>query len=79
MLRDTCGGLKEKRRGGRPLRSLKQHRAILRAVEARNPEEAELRMREHITEMEQLAFATTEWHSGAANPATPAPDSGVAK
>ena len=44
--------------GGRPIRSLKQHRAILRSIETRDPEMAERRMREHIAEMEQLAFAT---------------------
>lgn len=65
--------------GGRPLRSLKQHRAILRAVEARDPETAELRMREHITEMEGLAFATKEWRSGTADPASPPPDLGVSE
>ena len=65
--------------GGRPLRSLKQHRAILRAVEARDPETAELRMREHITEMEGLAFATKEWRSGTADPASSSPDLGVSE
>ena len=65
--------------GGRPLRSLKQHRAILRAVEARDPETAELRMREHITEMEGLAFATKEWRSGTADPASPPPELGVSE
>jgi GntR family transcriptional regulator, transcriptional repressor for pyruvate dehydrogenase complex len=47
--------------GGRPPRSLKQHRAILRAIESRDPRAAEQKMREHITEMEQLVFTTQEW------------------
>lgn len=46
------------RTGGRPIRSLKQHKAIVRAIEARDPAAAERRMREHITEMEKLVFAT---------------------
>ena len=64
---------------GRRLRSLKQHRAILRAVEARDPETADLRMREHITEMEGLAFATKEWRSETADPASSPPDLGVSE
>jgi GntR family transcriptional regulator, transcriptional repressor for pyruvate dehydrogenase complex len=55
--------------GGRPLRSLKQHRAILRAVESRDSETAEQRMIEHIQEMEGLAFAAQELRGGAADPA----------
>jgi len=43
---------------GRSARSLKQHKAILRAIEMRDPLAAEKRMREHITEMEQLVFST---------------------
>jgi GntR family transcriptional repressor for pyruvate dehydrogenase complex len=43
-------------RGGRPARSLKQHRAILRAIEARNPALAERRMREHVRDVEDMAF-----------------------
>lgn len=43
---------------GRTLRSMKQHKAILRAIESRDPLAAEKRMREHITEMEQLVFST---------------------
>ena len=42
----------------RPLSSLKQHKAILRAIEARDPLAAERRMREHIVGMEQLVFST---------------------
>ncbi len=44
--------------GGRPVSSLKQHKAILRAIEARDPQAAERRMREHITDMEKLVFST---------------------
>jgi GntR family transcriptional regulator, transcriptional repressor for pyruvate dehydrogenase complex len=50
--------------GGRPARSLKQHRAILRAIEGRDPRTAEQKMREHISEMEQLVFTTQEWPAG---------------
>jgi GntR family transcriptional repressor for pyruvate dehydrogenase complex len=65
--------------GGRPVRSLKQHRAILRAIEARDPEMAEQRMREHIVEMEQLAFTTKEWGGGADDPASHSLELGVAE
>ena len=44
--------------GGRPVSSLKQHKAVLRAIEARDPVAAERRMREHITGMEKLVFST---------------------
>jgi GntR family transcriptional regulator, transcriptional repressor for pyruvate dehydrogenase complex len=43
---------------GRSVSSLKQHKAIVRAIEARDPVAAERRMREHITGMEKLVFAT---------------------
>jgi len=43
---------------GRTLRSMRQHKAILRAIESRDPLAAEKRMREHINEMEQLVFST---------------------
>jgi GntR family transcriptional regulator, transcriptional repressor for pyruvate dehydrogenase complex len=46
---------------GRSARSMKQHRAILRAIEARDPAAAERRMREHIAEMQQLVFSTKGW------------------
>jgi GntR family transcriptional repressor for pyruvate dehydrogenase complex len=42
---------------GRTARSMRQHKAILRAIEARDPLAAEKRMREHINEMEQLVFS----------------------
>lgn len=44
--------------GSRSVSSLKQHKAILRAIEARDPAAAERRMREHIRGMENLVFAT---------------------
>ena len=50
---------------GRPVRSLKQHRAILRAIEIRNASLAALRMVEHIEEMEQLSFVSQRWSSTA--------------
>ena len=43
---------------GRSVSSLKQHKAIVRAIEARDPAAAERRMRAHITGMEKLVFAT---------------------
>jgi len=41
----------------RPARSLKQHRAILRAIEARNPRATERQMRDHIRDIEELVFS----------------------
>jgi GntR family transcriptional repressor for pyruvate dehydrogenase complex len=49
---------------GRSIRSLKQHKALLRAIETRDPAAAERHMREHITEMEKLVFSTQEWPVG---------------
>jgi len=43
---------------GRSLRSMKQHKAVLRAIETRDPVAAEKRMREHIAEMEEIVFST---------------------
>jgi DNA-binding FadR family transcriptional regulator len=59
--------------GGRSIRSLKQHKAILRAIETRDPAAAERHMREHITEMEQLVFSTQEWPAGSTAELTPSP------
>jgi GntR family transcriptional repressor for pyruvate dehydrogenase complex len=42
--------------GDRPGQSLKQHRAILRAIEARDASQAQRRMTEHIKSMEQRVF-----------------------
>jgi GntR family transcriptional repressor for pyruvate dehydrogenase complex len=41
----------------RRARSLKQHRAMLAAIEARDPRAAERLMREHIQDVEQLVFS----------------------
>jgi GntR family transcriptional repressor for pyruvate dehydrogenase complex len=59
--------------GGRSIRSLKQHKALLRAIETRDPAAAERHMREHITEMEQLVFSTQEWPAGSAADTTQGP------
>lgn len=45
---------------GRPSRSLKQHWAILEAIESRNPAAAERRMREHIRSIERLIFSSQQ-------------------
>jgi GntR family transcriptional repressor for pyruvate dehydrogenase complex len=45
-------------RGDRPTRSLKQHRAILQAIEERNSAMAERRMHEHIRSIERLVFSS---------------------
>jgi len=42
----------------RPKRSLRQHRAIVRAIEGRNSAAAERHMREHIQEIAELVFST---------------------
>jgi GntR family transcriptional repressor for pyruvate dehydrogenase complex len=55
---------------GRTMRSMRQHRAILRAIESRDPLAAEKRMREHITEMEQLVFTAQGQASESAGGAT---------
>jgi GntR family transcriptional repressor for pyruvate dehydrogenase complex len=44
----------------RPARSLKQHQAVLHAIEARNPLVAERRMREHIQAIERLVFSSEQ-------------------
>ncbi len=54
---------------GRSVTSLKQHKAIVRAIEARDPAAAERRMREHITGMEKLVFATQGFASESAGDA----------
>ena len=56
-----------KRRG----QSLRQHQAILRAIEARNPLVAEHRMREHIHAIERLVFSSEQQPTE--EPATTAP------
>jgi len=61
--------------GGRPPRSMKQHKAILRAIETRDPAAAERHMRDHIAEMEKLVFSSQEWpaRSAADSAASPLP------
>lgn len=61
---------------GRPARSLKQHRALLKAVEARDPKEAEKRMLVHLREMENLAFHSQPWPQPAAG-SDPEPGEGI--
>lgn len=46
--------------GGRPLMSLKQHSAVLEAIEARRSALAERRMRDHIRDIEKRVFAAQE-------------------
>lgn len=59
-------------RGGRPIRSYKQHQAILEAIETRNPRAAERRMREHIRSIERLIFSSHQKPAeGAEGIATP--------
>lgn len=54
---------------GRPATSLRQHRAVLRAIQAREPKAAERRMLEHLRDMENLVFAAQEWPGPAATSA----------
>lgn len=54
---------------GRSAISLKQHKMIVRAIEARDPTAAERRMREHIAGMEKLVFATRGFASESADDA----------
>ncbi|HSC71125.1 MAG TPA: FadR/GntR family transcriptional regulator [Candidatus Methylomirabilis sp.] len=62
----------------RPARSLKQHRAMLRAIEARNPRAAERLMYQHIAEIEELVFSQGEEPSAERLTSPFAPDPGVA-
>lgn len=55
----------------RPAQSLKQHRAILDAIEVRKPLVAERRMREHIHAIERLVFSSEQ--QAIEGPATIAP------
>jgi DNA-binding GntR family transcriptional regulator len=52
---------------------MRQHKAILRAIESRDPLAAEKRMREHITEMEQLVFTSQGQAGESTRGATPPP------
>ena len=49
------------RTAGRPAQSLRQHRRILAAIEARDVKAAEKRMLEHLRVMENLAFSAHPW------------------
>jgi len=62
----------------RPARSLKQHRAMLRAIEARNPRAAERLMYQHIAEIEELVFSQGEQPPPERSGSPSAPDPGVA-
>lgn len=61
----------------RPVRSLKQHQAILNAIEARNPLVAERRMREHISAIERLVFSSEPQPAEERAITAPTPDSEV--
>jgi GntR family transcriptional regulator, transcriptional repressor for pyruvate dehydrogenase complex len=52
------------RHEGRAAHSLRQHQAIVRAIEGRNPATAARRMREHIRAVECLIFSTREGSAG---------------
>lgn len=62
----------------RPARSLKQHWAILEAMEARKPAAAERHMRDHILEIEELVFATQAGPSAEPTPSPSSTELGVA-
>ncbi len=62
----------------RPARSLKQHRAMLRAIEARNPRAAERLMYQHIAEIEELVFSQGNQPPAERSASPSAPDPGVA-
>ena len=62
-------------RGDRPAQSLKRHRAILNAMQARNPAAAERRMREHIREIEKLVFSVQD--RGSSEPVSSPASSGA--
>lgn len=64
-------------RSGRPARSLKQHLAILEAIEDRNPRVAERRMRGHIRNIERLIFSGQDHLPDEAAPSPPVPQSEV--
>ncbi|MFI5339916.1 MAG: FadR/GntR family transcriptional regulator [Candidatus Methylomirabilales bacterium] len=61
----------------RPARSLKQHQAILNAIEVRNPLVAERRMREHISAIERLVFSSEPQPTEEPAITAPTPDSEV--
>lgn len=61
IMDNLMGLLKETRetslQGDRPAQSVKQHRAILSAIEARDADAAQRRMERHIRQMEERVFA----------------------
>jgi len=61
---------------GRPAQSLKQHRAILTAIESRDAKAAEKRMLAHLRGMENLAFHAQPWQEAPVD-ADPHPREGV--
>lgn len=67
------------KRGGRPAQSLKQHRTILDAIEARDPGAAGQRMDEHIREVEEWVFTAQDWASAEPASSPTWPDAGVAR
>lgn len=64
-------------RGGRPGESLKQHRAILQAIENRDPAAAERRMRQHIRDVEKLVFSAAHQPPTERASSTSPPEPGV--
>ena len=61
----------------RPARSLKQHRAILAAIEARDPRAAERMMWEHIRDVEELVFSKGQQPLADRAASPPSPEPGV--
>jgi GntR family transcriptional repressor for pyruvate dehydrogenase complex len=59
--------------GGRPARSLKQHQAILKAIEARDSKAAERRMLAHIRDIEEMVFSAKDRPGTHATPAPTSP------
>jgi DNA-binding GntR family transcriptional regulator len=63
--------------GERRLRSLDQHRAVLRAIEARDAKAAERRMLEHIRDIEELVFSKGKLLPAESKGSAPSSDPGV--
>jgi GntR family transcriptional repressor for pyruvate dehydrogenase complex len=61
----------------RRTQSLKQHQAILNAIEARKPLVAERRMREHIHAIERLVFSSEQQPAGGPETTAPTRDAEV--
>jgi GntR family transcriptional repressor for pyruvate dehydrogenase complex len=58
----------------RRLKSLEQHRALLRAIETRDVKAAERQMQEHIQAIEELVFSRGKLASKKAGASTPSPN-----